>query len=327
MSAVRQTHAPAEILIVDDGSIDETQELYATFPPPVRVIYQKHAGVSAARNRGIQEAQGEFVAFLDSDDIWQPTKLEVQLTALESFPEVGWSLTDCTIIDLQGLPRKGVQGFARGFPLFSEFGVVPADFFGTALQRRQVEAAGERHVVYTGDAFELLFLGNFASPCAFIARRQLLKRVGGFDESFLVAQDTEYFPRMAVAAPVGIVMTPLLQWRVGHAHSNTSPRNTAQLIQNALTSLDRASRLRTPLSASALEAYRTGKRRLMLRLAYAQLAELDRTGARRALRGARRVGASRSWKFLGIYAGTRLPRWALSILATVKRTLRVLVKR
>src|SRR5712675_1199611 len=77
-SALAQTLAPAEILVVDDGSTDDTRDRLAKFGPPVSYIHQENQGVAAARNRGIRAATGDLVAFLDADDVWHPKKLERQ---------------------------------------------------------------------------------------------------------------------------------------------------------------------------------------------------------------------------------------------------------
>ena len=81
-SALGQTFKDLEILVVDDGSTDETQELMRRYGPPVRCLSQENTGVATARNRGIDESRGRYVAFLDADDVWQPDKLEKQLAAL-----------------------------------------------------------------------------------------------------------------------------------------------------------------------------------------------------------------------------------------------------
>ncbi len=85
-SVLGQTVRDFEILVIDDGSRDATPEILAQFGPPVRAISQQNAGVSASRNRGLAEARGHYVAFLDADDVWKPAKLDRQLAALQANP-------------------------------------------------------------------------------------------------------------------------------------------------------------------------------------------------------------------------------------------------
>ena len=87
-SVFAQTFQDFEVIVVDDGSRDATRERVALYGDRVRYIYQENQGCSAARNRGIAEARGAFVAFLDSDDEWLPLKLDVQVRYLETHPEV-----------------------------------------------------------------------------------------------------------------------------------------------------------------------------------------------------------------------------------------------
>lgn len=83
-SVLEQTHRPIEILIVDDGSTDDTPRTAQSFGPPVRLLRQAHAGHPAARNAGIRAAAGEYIAFLDHDDLWSPGKLESQLVCFRN---------------------------------------------------------------------------------------------------------------------------------------------------------------------------------------------------------------------------------------------------
>lgn len=90
-SAVAQTHSPLEILVIDDGSTDDSAAIAESFGPPVRVIRQSNQGESVARNRGIEEAKGNWVAFLDADDLWLPNKLERCVSNIS--PDIDWLCT------------------------------------------------------------------------------------------------------------------------------------------------------------------------------------------------------------------------------------------
>lgn len=87
-SVLAQTYSAIDIIVVDDGSVDRTAEVAQRYVPKIRYFYQPNGGIGAARNAGIAQAQGEFLAFLDSDDLWVPNKLALQLAAFASDPEL-----------------------------------------------------------------------------------------------------------------------------------------------------------------------------------------------------------------------------------------------
>jgi glycosyltransferase involved in cell wall biosynthesis len=321
-SVLQQTVEPLEILIVDDGSSDDTPTLCSTFPPPVRYIRQENAGLSAARNRGIREARGNWLAFIDSDDLWHRTKLAVQLAVFDAHPAVAWSTTECEVIDNDGRQVSAPEGFERVFPVFGLERLSPNEFFSTFLAHSSVDACGSTHTVYWGDAFTALFRGNFILPSATMIRRDVVERVGLFDESFRFAEETEFFHRLAARFPVAVIMTPLTQWRTDQSNSLSSGANTERLIEGALTSLDRAARLRGHLSPIDARVYAQARQRLLLSLAYAHLARLDRRRARRTVTEGWRHGAPVSPRSAAIFGASLLPRWGLRALHAMKRRFR-----
>jgi hypothetical protein len=317
-SILAQSVRPLEVIVVDDGSTDETADTCAEFPAPVRFIRQKNAGVAAARNTGIREAQGDWIAFCDSDDLWRPEKLEVQLAAVAR-TGVGWSITDFSIIDPHGFAvGQETGGFKRAFPVFSETRVSPEQHFARWLDGRYFDTEGSSLKLFTGDPFGMLFLGNVVIPSTALVSRDVVAEVGFFDEGLRVAEDTEYFHRVAARSRVTIVMSPLSQYRVGHP--SLVAQKSERLIANAILSADRAATLRPNLSLRERDALARGKRILRERLAYSRLAALDRNGVRAALRSedGRYFWSTRS---AALILSSLLPPGLLTALHRAKRVL------
>jgi glycosyltransferase involved in cell wall biosynthesis len=167
VSVIQQSFKNIEIIVVDDGSIDDTDKIVKKLikQTDIRYIYQKNKGVSAARNTGIQLSKGEFIAFLDSDDYWEPTKLEKQLLIFKTIPDVDVVYCKFHKVDSTGNP---LPDSVQSLPPPS-------------------------------DLYKALLFGNiiYGSCSAVIVRKNILQEVGGFDSDLYIGEDQELWQRLA----------------------------------------------------------------------------------------------------------------------------------
>lgn len=113
-SVCAQSHAAAEIIVIDDGSTDQTAEVLARFQRRIRILRQERGGIGAARNRGIQAATGDYLAFLDHDDLWHSHKLEYQARYLHAHPRIDVLYTDALEFAASGMVHASYCGLSPG---------------------------------------------------------------------------------------------------------------------------------------------------------------------------------------------------------------------
>ncbi len=184
-SVLAQTRAPAEILVIDDGSTDATAAIAARYP--VRVIRQRNAGISAARNRGFREATGSWIALLDADDLWLPERLASLERAASVRPAIAFAFSDYTVEE-DGVPNAP-SNLART-PQYSGARKEPATDGITTIDRRALCAA--------------LAVGNFLGTSTISIRRDLIERHAlYFDETlplrapdYQLSEDVEWYLRV-----------------------------------------------------------------------------------------------------------------------------------
>jgi glycosyltransferase involved in cell wall biosynthesis len=181
-SVLAQTFRDFELIIVDDGSTDGTADGLARLAAPIRVMSQPRRGVAAARNLAASAAAGRYLAFLDSDDLWLPEKLALQIAFMEGRPEVGICQTE----------EIWVRGGVRINPK-------------------------AKHRKPNGDIFRRSLELCLVSPSAVMITRALFFQAGGFDETLPVCEDYDLWLRIAVDHAVPLLAQALVVKRGGHA--------------------------------------------------------------------------------------------------------------
>jgi glycosyltransferase involved in cell wall biosynthesis len=263
-SVLQQTYPNVEVVVVDDGSSDDTRRVVESYGEPVRYVYQQNAGVSAARNTGFARARGEFVALLDSDDQFLPWKLEAQVRVLREHPEAGMVWTDMTAVNEHGgvLEEKYLRTFYDAHALARIEEVF--DHAGPLGRVWSDAPAAATAPVYTGDIFSQMLLGNLVHTSTVVVRRDRLRSVGGFDTTLVHSgEDYEFHLRTCSHGPVAFIDAPSLLYRIGAADQLTAPHLGIYRSRNNLTTVLRwlelgGDRIRLPervLRARLAQAY------------------------------------------------------------------------
>jgi glycosyltransferase involved in cell wall biosynthesis len=177
-SVLRQSFKDYEIVVVDDGSIDATRQALEQYGKTITVVYQANSGVSAARNRGIGNANGRWIAFLDSDDEWEENYLARQLQQISSNPNGIAFITNAIIIHPGGASHTHFQN--------------------TILKR-----FGTRTLVRIKRPFRAIMNHSCWFLQSIVVRRDVLLRTGLFDPTLTIAEDLDVIARLALQGEFG----------------------------------------------------------------------------------------------------------------------------
>ncbi|MDO9170989.1 MAG: glycosyltransferase [bacterium] len=202
-SILAQTHDRLELIIVDDGSTDDTWKVLEEYAadPRVKIVRQANAGQTAAKNRGLREASGQFVGFCDADDRWLPEKLARQLPHFENAPSLGVVYTDFTCIDGEGRPT-------------------PAP----------------RMECFSGRITSQLLVDNFVNFPSALARREAIEKVGGFDTSLSMSIDYNLWLRISVDWDFRYLPETLVEYRLWEGQMS---HRTGERLDNAFRMMTR----------------------------------------------------------------------------------------
>jgi glycosyltransferase involved in cell wall biosynthesis len=198
-SVLQQTYRNFEIIVVDDGSTDDTLESIGEMHNRVTYLYQAHKGRSAARNYGIQVSKGEYIAFLDSDDQYLPQKLELQIKFLENNPSLGMVYSWSLAIDEEGKELPFLfKGNLSGW-------------------------------IYP----QLLFSWPITTPTV-VVRSDVIEQIGGFSEELDLWEDDDLWRRIARSYPIGCQRQPLCKIRIHPSKILNNPKNLQLAIEKYL---------------------------------------------------------------------------------------------
>jgi glycosyltransferase involved in cell wall biosynthesis len=192
-SALAQTYADLEVIVVDDGSTDGTGETIQQLirrqdgqHKPIRYFFQANQGPSVARNKGIEQARGEWIAFLDSDDVWFPEKLELQVQAIQQFKdECGACFTDARLVNDLGMDASSFRSFGRHCD--------------------QTVGIASDALLSLAEAFCGFWLSTL------LVRTDLARQIDGFDPKIQCSEDHDFYFRLALITPLACLDKPLVR--------------------------------------------------------------------------------------------------------------------
>jgi glycosyltransferase involved in cell wall biosynthesis len=223
-SVLCQTYKDYEIIIVDDGSTDSTKDVLQKFHNKIRYIYKNNGGEASARNTGIKHAQGEYIAFLDSDDLWLPKRLKFGVQALDFNKNIGLFFSDC---------NRVFNGKKASKTYFDDY------------------------KPYSGFIFRQLYMQDFIPTLTVILRTECFRKVGIFSEDLTLCTDYDMWLRISACFKIDHTKMPLAILR-SHSKSISRENFSGTFLRKVLVET------RTNYKNHIKEFSRAAKRRISM---------------------------------------------------------------
>jgi glycosyltransferase involved in cell wall biosynthesis len=214
-SVLGQTLKADEILLVNDGSTDRTAEIVKQYAPTVTLINQANSGVSAARNKALESATGDYIAFIDADDLWTPTKLEKQIDFLEDHKDVSYLFSD----ELYFTGNQEV--------------IIPS-----YLSKTQFSKEIKPHSFIIEAPIYWLLMESFVATSSVVCRKKSIDKAGLFDTALAICEDRDMWIRLAFEGPVGLIPEVLVHKRQDHG-GNISDISRKKVFDGRLKVIER----------------------------------------------------------------------------------------
>lgn len=220
LSILDQSFQDIEIIVVDDASTDDTAKVVNAFNSN-KIIYirlpENHGGPSKPRNVGINNANGKYIAFFDSDDLMLPRSIESAVSMLELFPSVGMIFTDAQKFD----NKTGDDYEERFLKYYDHFNSIKTNIFDSSF-----------YIIDKKQAFNCLFYENFILTCGVTVRREIFEKVGFFDESLTNADDWDMWFRVSQFYNLGYLDRVSFKYRIrGNSISDRGAKNSNNKIR------------------------------------------------------------------------------------------------